>query len=65
MNVVLRLTEAAVEFLWVGGVGWGGVCKVILVSNPTTVLVVLRCVVVRVVTISRTTTATVFSGGVS
>ena len=27
MNVVLRLTEAAVEFLW-GGVGWGGgVCK--------------------------------------
>ena len=33
MNVVLRLTEAAVEFLW-----WGGVCKVIFVSNPTTVL---------------------------
>ena len=37
MNVVLRLTEADVEFLWVGG-GWWGVCKVIFVSNPTTVL---------------------------
>ena len=41
MNVVLRLTEAVVEFLWVGG-GWWGVCKVIFVSNPTTVEVVLR-----------------------
>ena len=42
MNVVLRLTEAAVEFLWwVGGwdgLGGGGVCKVIFMSNPTTVL---------------------------
>ena len=38
MNVVLRLREAAVEFLWVGWVGWGWVCKVIIVSNPTTVL---------------------------
>ena len=38
MNVVLRLTEAAVEFLWWGGVLVGGVCKVIFVSNPTTVL---------------------------
>ena len=33
MNVVLRLTEAAV---CVGG--GGGVCKVIFVSHPTTVL---------------------------
>ena len=51
MNVVLRLTEAAVEFLWGG---WGWVCKVIFMSNPTTtnyVEVVLRCVVVGVVTI--------------
>ena len=37
-----------VEFLWCGGVG-GGVCTVIFVSNPTTVLK-LCCVVVGVVT---------------
>ena len=35
MNVVLRLREAAVEFLWVVV---GGVCKLIFVSNQTTVL---------------------------
>ena len=29
--------EVAEKFLWVGG-GWGGVCKVIFVSNPTVVL---------------------------
>ena len=39
-----------IAFLWVGG-GWGGVvCKVIFMSNPTTVLR-LCCVVVGVVTI--------------
>ena len=43
MNVVLRLMEAAVEFVVV--VGWGGgVCTVIFMSNPTTVLR-LCCVV--------------------
>ena len=53
MNVVLRLTEAAVEFLWV--VGWGGVgfaksfsCHV---QPNHCAEVVLRCVVVGVVTI--------------
>ena len=45
MNVVLRLMEAAGEFVW-----WGGVCTVIFVSNPTTVLK-LCCVVVGVATI--------------
>ena len=66
MNVVLRLMEAAVEFLWweVGlaqsfswcsplgfcGGGVGGVCTVIFMSNPTTVLR-LCCVVVGVVKI--------------
>ena len=47
MNVVLRLMDAAVEFVWCGGVvGWagGGVCTVIFMSNPTTVLM-LCCVV--------------------
>ena len=34
MNLILRLTEAAVEFLW-----WGGVCFHVHVE------VVLRCVV--------------------
>ena len=39
MNVILRLKEAAVEFLWWDGVGgWGVVCKVIYVSSPTPVL---------------------------
>ena len=38
MNVVLRLTEAAVEFLWWCGGGMGWVCKVIFVSNLATVL---------------------------
>ena len=42
MNVVLRLMEAAVEFVWWDG--GGGVCTVIFVSNPTTVLR-LCCVV--------------------
>ena len=47
----LRLMEAAVEFVWWGGVGWGGggVRTVIFMSNPTTVLR-LRCVVAGVVT---------------
>ena len=31
--------EVPEKFLWWGGVvGWGGVCKVIFVSNPTIVL---------------------------
>ena len=51
MNVILRLLKATVEFLWWGGLG--GVCKVIFMSNPTTVLRLccwLNCVVVGVVT---------------
>ena len=44
MNVVLRLMEAAGEFVW-----WWGLH--IFVSNPTSVLR-LCCVVVWVVTIS-------------
>ena len=46
INVDLRLLKATVEFLW-----WlvGGVCKVIFVSNPTSVLR-LCCVVVGIVT---------------
>jgi len=40
--------EVAEKLLWVGG-GWGGVCTVIFVSNPT---VVLCCVGVGVLTIS-------------
>ena len=48
MNVVMRLTEAAFEFLWWVG-GWGGVCKVIFMPNHC-VEVMLRCVVVGVVT---------------
>ena len=35
---------------WVGGVGWGGVCTVIILSNPT---VVLCCVEVGVLTMKR------------
>ena len=39
LNAVLRVSEDAVEFVWVGGMGGvGGVCKVIFVFNPTTVL---------------------------
>ena len=38
MNVLLRLTEAAVEFLLGGVDGWGGVLKIFFMSNPTTVL---------------------------
>ena len=61
MNVVLRLLKATVEFLWVGGVGGvggvvGGVCKVIFMSNQTTVLRLccwLCCVFVGVVTICK------------
>ena len=52
MNVGLRIMEAAVEFVWWWGGGgvvgwWGGgcgVCTVIFMSNPTTVLR-LCCVV--------------------
>ena len=51
MNVVLRLTEAAVEFLW-WVVGWGGLQSHFRVQPNHCVEVVLRCVVVRVVTIS-------------
>ena len=52
MNVVLRLTEAAVEFVW-----WGG-RVVVLHSNfhvkPNySVEVVFRCIVVGLVTIER------------
>ena len=48
MNVVLRLTEAAVEFLW--WVGWGLQSHFHVQSNHS-VEVVLRRVVVGVVTI--------------
>ena len=35
----LARLEVPEKFLWwVGGVGWGGVCKVIFMSNPTVVL---------------------------
>ena len=47
MNVVLRLTEAAVEFLW--WVGWGLQSRFRVQPNHC-VEVVLRCVVVGVVT---------------
>ena len=51
MNVVLRLTEAAVEFLWWwGGVGLG-LHSPFHVPPPNCVEVVLRFVVVWVVTI--------------
>ena len=43
----LARLEVPEKFLWVGG-GWGGVCTVIFVSNPT---VVLCCVGVGVLTI--------------
>ena len=43
----LARLEVPEKFLWVVG-GWGGVCKVIFVSNPT---VVLCCVGVGVLTI--------------
>ena len=46
MNVVLKLMEVAVEFVWWGG---GGVCTGMFVSNPTTMLR-LCCVVVGAVT---------------
>ena len=36
-NVPLGLLKDSVDFLWVGGVGWGVVCKVIFISNPTLV----------------------------
>ena len=48
MNVVLRLTEAAVEILWVG---WWGSQRHFRVQPNFCVEVVLRCVVVGVVTI--------------
>ena len=51
MNVVLRLTEAAVEFTVVGGlVGWGLQSHFHVKPNHC-FEVVLRCVVVGVVTI--------------
>ena len=34
----LARLEVPEKFLWWGGVGWGGVCKVIFMSNPTVVL---------------------------
>ena len=46
MNVVLRLTEAAVEFLW-----WWGLQSHFYVQPNNCVEVVLRCVVVGVETI--------------
>ena len=50
MNVVLRLTEAAVEFLWwVGGVGWG-LQRHVRVQPNNCVEVVLGCVMVGIVT---------------
>ena len=48
MNVVLRLTEAAVEFLW--WVGWFLQSHFHVQANHC-VEVVIRCVVVGVVTI--------------
>ena len=55
MNVVLRLMEAAVEFVWRGGGvggGWGcwGVHSHFHVQPNYSVEVVLHCVVVGVVT---------------
>ena len=50
INVHLGLLKADVEFLL-----WGGVCKVIFISNPTTVLRLccwLCCGVIGVVTIN-------------
>ena len=44
----LARLEVPEKFVWVVGGGWGGVCKVIFVSNPT---VVLCCVGVGVLTI--------------
>ena len=50
MNVVLRLMEAAVEFVW----WWGwGLHSNFHVQPNYSVEVVLRCVVVGVVTIKR------------
>ena len=46
MNVVLKLMEVAVEFVWWGG---GGVC--IVLPNYSSVGVVLHCIVVGAVTI--------------
>ena len=48
MNVVLRLTEAAVEFVWC--VGWWGLQSQFHVQPNNCVKVVLCCVVVGVVT---------------
>ena len=49
MNVVLRLIDAAVEFLWWGGGGWG-LLSHFRVQPNNCVEFVLRCVVVGVVT---------------
>ena len=51
LNVVLRVSEDAVEFVWwVGGVGWGLQSHFRVQPNHC-VEVPLRCVVVGVVTI--------------
>ena len=44
----LARLEVPEKFVWVVGGGWGGVCTVIFMSNPT---VVLCCVGVGVLTI--------------
>ena len=49
-TVVLRLREAAVEFLWWGG-GWWDLPSNFYVQPNNCVEVVFRCVVVGVVTI--------------
>ena len=53
MNVVLRLMEAAVEFVWWGGVVglWWGLHSHFFVQPNISVEVVLHCVVIGVVTI--------------
>ena len=51
MNIVLRLMEAAVEFVW--WVGCGGMHSHFHVKPNYSVEVVLRCVVVGVVTITK------------
>ena len=35
----LARLEVPEKFLWLVGGGWGGVCKVIFMSNPTVVLI--------------------------
>ena len=54
MSVVLRRTEAAVEFLWWVGWWWWGLQSHFRVQPNNCVQVVLRCVVVGVLTKSTT-----------